>query len=66
MINVQTFNSSGDVVFAEDFQTEGGALKMARLAFKFGNGVVINGRDCFTFNEAESALRNATAVEVAA
>lgn len=66
MIDVQTFNTAGDVVAAESFRSEGGALKMARMAFKFGCGVAINGMDCFTFAEAERALNRAAAVEVAA
>jgi hypothetical protein len=66
MINVQTFNASGDVVACENFHREGGALKLARIAFKMGCGVAINGVDCFTFAEAERALNATVAVEVAA
>ena len=66
MINVQTFNAAGDVVACESFRAEGGALKMARMAFKFGCGVAINGFDCFTFAEAERALTRTVAEEVAA
>lgn len=66
MINVQTFNASGDVVAAESFHAESAALRLARIAFKMDNGVAINGVDCFTFAEAERALRRVVAVEVAA
>lgn len=66
MIEVQTFNASGDVVFADKFRGEGGALKTARIAFKMGCGVAINGVDCFTFAEAERALTKTVAEEVMA
>ena len=66
MINVQTFNASGDVVDCESFRHEACALNMARVAFKMDCGVAINGVDCFSFAEVECALRNANAVEVAA
>ena len=66
MIDVQTFNASGDVVACESFHHEAGALKLAHIAFKMDCGVAINGVDCFSFAEAERALRVSNAVEVAA
>lgn len=65
MIDVQTFNASGDVVACESFHTESAALKLARVAFKMDCGVAINGMDCFSFAEAERALRIASAEVVA-
>ncbi len=66
MIDVQTFNASGDVVACESFRAESAALKLARIAFKMGCGVAINGVDCFSFAEAERALTRTVAEEVMA
>jgi len=66
MIEVHAFNSVGDVICRETFVNESGAHRMARIAFSCGHGVAINGRDCYTFAEAERALRADRIVAVAA
>lgn len=65
MIEVQMFNASGDVTFADRFSNAAGVLMMARRAFGNDCGMAINGVDCFTFAEAERAIIKTTA-EVAA
>lgn len=57
MIEVQTFNAGGDVVASDVFMRNDSVLRMARKTFDAGNGMAINGRDCFTFAEVERALR---------
>lgn len=66
MIEVHAFNAAGDVICRETFVNESGAHRMARIAFNMGCGIAINGRDCFTFAEAERALRSDRIVAVAA
>lgn len=65
-INVQSFNASGDVIYSDSFKSPDGVLKTARVAFKLGHGIAIEGIDCFTFAEAERAIIRATAQEVVA
>lgn len=65
MIEVQTFNAGGDVVASERFIRNDGVLKMARKTFDAGNGMAINGRDCFSFAEVERALRTVGAEVIA-
>ena len=66
MIEVQTFNATGDVVYQERFYGTVGPMKIARGAFQRNCGIAINGVDCFTFAEAERAIRRVadTIVEV--
>jgi len=65
MTQTETFNAAGDVIAVESFHNPAGALKLARIAFSIDCCVAINGVDCFTFAEAERAIRKQFAEVVA-
>jgi len=65
MIDVQTFNSNGDIIANDSCDRESAVRRLARYAFAKLGGVSINGHDCFTFHEVDRAIKQATAEVVA-